>query len=309
MLLIRTAVGTIARLEELFMVDGAAVLRGASQLIGIWLLAWFALRLVRLAARRIEQRVDDHDSIGSLREKRGQTISQLLRSAGRIAVLTIAILLSLNVFINIGPLLGGAAVIGLAISFGAQSLVKDVIAGFFMLVEDQFALGDVIEAAGKSGVVEKITLRVVVLRDLDGTLHTIPNGEIKSVSNKTRGWSRAVVDVAIAYGEDVDRAIRVIRDEAERLAHDEELAALLDGVPEVWGVESVNDTATVIRDGGPDPAGLALGRAARVPPPHQEPARRRRDPDPGAADRSKDPDGSGRHRRGRRHDARSSTTR
>ena len=99
MLLIRTAVGTIARLEELFMVDGAAVLRGASQLIGIWLLAWFALRLVRLAARRIEQRVDDHDSIGSLREKRGQTISQLLRSAGRIAVLTIAILLSLNVFI------------------------------------------------------------------------------------------------------------------------------------------------------------------------------------------------------------------
>jgi small-conductance mechanosensitive channel len=191
--------------------------------------------------------VDDHDSIVSVREKRGQTISQLLRSAGRIAVLTIAILLSLNVFINIGPLLGGAAVIGLAISFGAQSLVKDIIAGFFMLVEDQFALGDVIEAAGKSGVVEKITLRVVVLRDLDGTLHTVPNGEIKAVSNKTRGWSRAVVDVSIAYGEDVDRAIRVIRDEAERLAHDEELAALLDGVPEVWGVESVNDTATVVR--------------------------------------------------------------
>lgn len=247
MLLIRTAPGLIARLEELFKVDGAAVLRGGSQLIGIWLLAWFALRLVGLAARRIEQAVNDHDAVISVREKRGQTISQLLRSAGRIVVLTIAILLTLNVFINIGPLLGGAAVIGLAISFGAQSLVKDVIAGFFMLVEDQFALGDVIEASGKSGVVEKITLRVVVLRDLDGTLHTIPNGEIKTVSNKTRGWSRAVVDVSIAYGEDVDRAINVIRDEAERLAHDEEWAALLDGVPEVWGVEAVNDTSTVVR--------------------------------------------------------------
>ena len=151
MLLIRTAPGLIARLEELFKVDGAAVLRGASQLIGIWLLAWFALRLVRLAARRIEQAVNDHDAVISVREKRGQTISQLLRSAGRIVVLTIAILLSLNVFINIGPLLGGAAVIGLAISFGAQSLVKDIIAGFFMLVEDQFALGDVIEASGKIG--------------------------------------------------------------------------------------------------------------------------------------------------------------
>jgi len=216
-------------------------------LLAIWLLAWGALRLVTLAARRIELAVDDHDAIVSMREKRGKTISQLLRSAGRVAVLSIAILLTLNVFIDIGPLLGGAAVIGLAISFGAQSLVKDIIAGFFMLVEDQFALGDVVEAAGKSGVVEKITLRVVVLRDLDGTVHTIPNGEIKSVSNKTRGWSRAVVDVAVAYGEDVDRAIEVIRDEAERMTHDEEWAALLDGIPEVWGVESLSDSATVLR--------------------------------------------------------------
>ncbi len=247
MLLVRTVAGLIQRLEAIFRVDGTAVLRGGSQLLAIWLLAWGALRLVKLAARRIELAVDDHDAVVSMREKRGKTISQLLRSAGRVAVLSLAILLTLNVFIDIGPLLGGAAVIGLAISFGAQSLVKDVIAGFFMLVEDQFALGDVVEAAGKSGVVEKITLRVVVLRDLDGTLHTIPNGEIKSVSNKTRGWSRAVVDVAVAYGEDVDRAIEVIRDEAERMTHDEEWAALLDGIPEVWGVESLSDSATVLR--------------------------------------------------------------
>ena len=176
--------------------------------------------------------------------------------------------------------------------------MKDVIAGFFMLVEDQFALGDVIEAAGKSGVVEKITLRVVVLRDLDGTLHTIPNGEIKSVSNKTRGWSRAVVDVAIAYGEDVDRAIRVIRDEAERLAHDEELAALLDGVPEVWGVESVNDTATVIRMVARTQPGSHWGvqREFRRRIKNRLDAEGIRTPAPRST--GQDPDGSGRHRRG-----------
>ncbi|MEO8227377.1 MAG: mechanosensitive ion channel domain-containing protein [Gemmatimonadota bacterium] len=246
MILVR-AQGLLQQLEEIFRVDGTVVLRGASQLFAIWILAWLALRLVRLTARRIELSVDDHDDVVSSREKRGKTISQLLRSAGRIVVLAIAILLSLNVFINIGPLLGGAAVIGLAISFGAQSLVKDVIAGFFMLVEDQFALGDVIEAGGRSGVVEKITLRVVVLRDLDGSVHTVPNGEIKTVSNRTRGWSRAVVDVAVAYAEDVNRAIAVVRDEAEKLLQDEEWSSLLDGVPEVWGVESLTDTAVNLR--------------------------------------------------------------
>lgn len=247
MLPVSTTPGLIARLEAVFRVDAAAVLRGGSQLVGIWLLAWIALRLVRLAARRIEDAVNDHDAVLSRREQRGKTISQLLRSAGRIVVLTIAILLSLNVFIDIAPLLGGAAVVGLAISFGAQSLFKDLIAGFFMLMEDQFALGDVIEAAGKGGVIEKITLRVIVLRDLDGTLHTIPNGEVKTVSNKTRGWSRAVVDVSIAYAEQVDHAIEVIRDEAERLTHDEEWASLLDGIPEVWGVEALSDNAAVVR--------------------------------------------------------------
>ena len=119
----------------------------------------------------------------------GRTISQLLRSVGRVVIITIAILLTFNVFIDIAPILAGAGILGLAISFGAQSLVRDVISGFFFLVENQFAVGDVIEAAGKAGVVERMTLRVVVLRDQDGSMHVIPNGEIKVVSNKTRGWS------------------------------------------------------------------------------------------------------------------------
>ena len=130
-----------------------------------------------------------------MREKRGRTIAQLLRSVGRVVIVTIAVLLTFNVFINIAPILAGAGILGLAVSFGAQSLVRDIISGFFILLENQFAVGDVIEAAGKSGVVERMTLRVVVLRDLEGTMHVIPNGEMKVVSNKTRGWSRAVVDI------------------------------------------------------------------------------------------------------------------
>jgi small-conductance mechanosensitive channel len=99
----------------------------------------------------------------------------------------------------------------LAISFGAQSLVKDIIAGFFFLFEGQFAVGDVIEVAGRSGVVERMTLRVVMLRDANGVLHIVPNGQITSVSNMTRTWSRAVVDVGVAYGTDVDKALEVFR--------------------------------------------------------------------------------------------------
>lgn len=238
----------VQRIATLFQVDAALALRSATRVVGIWLLAWIAIRVVRLIAQRIEAAVNDGDhAVTSVREKRGQTIAQLLKSVGRVVVVTIAVLLTLNVFIDIGPILAGAGILGLAISFGAQSLVKDVLSGFFILVENQFAIGDVIEAAGKGGVVEKMTLRVVSLRDLEGTLHIIPNGEIKLVSNRTRGWSRAVVDVAIPYAENVDRAIDIVRDEAERMTHDEEYAALLDGTPEVWGVESLSDTALTIR--------------------------------------------------------------
>jgi small conductance mechanosensitive channel len=216
--------------------------------LGIWVLAWVALRVVRLTARRIEQSVDDgDDSVTTLREKRGQTISQLLRSVGRVAIVTIAVLLTFNVFINIAPILAGAGILGLAVSFGAQSLVRDIISGFFILLENQFAVGDVIEAAGKSGVVERMTMRVVVLRDLEGTMHVIPNGEMKVISNKTRGWARAVVDIAIPYTEDVDRIIGVVRDEAAQFSTDPAWGLQLDGPVEVLGVEELRDSSVVIR--------------------------------------------------------------
>ena len=238
----------INRLSELLRVDGEALLRSAFRVLGIWLLAWLGLRIVRLAASRIEQSVDDgDDSITTLREKRGRTISQLLRSVGRVAIVTIAVLLTFNAFINIAPILAGAGILGLAISFGAQSLVRDIISGFFFLLENQFAVGDVIEAAGKGGAVEKMTLRVVVLRDLDGSLHIIPNGEIKVVSNKTRGWSRAVVDISVPHTEDLDRALAIVHDEATKFSEDQAWTVQLDGPVEVLGVESISDNSVSLR--------------------------------------------------------------
>jgi len=251
-----TIQGTLHQVAELFRrllmdfvrLDGEEIVRKFAQVISIWVLAYFALRLTRLAARRIENTVDDHDpSITTLREKRGMTLARLLRNLGSTMVVTVAIFLSLNLFIEIGPLLAGAGILGLAVSFGAQSLVKDVITGFFLLMENQFALGDVIEIGGKSGVVEHLTLRVVVLRDLEGTRHIIPNGEIKMVSNKTAGWGRAVIDVAVGVAEDVDRVLAATKDETARLMEDEEWRPVLDGTPEVWGVESIGDNRIVVR--------------------------------------------------------------
>lgn len=236
------------RLAEILDINGETVVRNGARVVGIWLLAWLAFRVVRLAAARIEAAADDgDDSVTTLRERRGQTISQLLRSVGRVVVFVVALLLTFNVFINIAPILAGAGILGLAISFGAQSLVKDVLSGFFILFENQFAIGDVVEVAGKSGVVEKMTMRVVVLRDLQGVMHVVPNSEIKVVSNKTRGWSRAVLDVGVAYQEDVDRALAVVRDEAALFSTDRDWAVQLDGPVEVPGVEDLGDNAIVIR--------------------------------------------------------------
>ena len=238
----------VRRIAELLRIDGEEATRAGVHVLGIWFLAWLSYRLVVLAARRIETAVDDgDDSVTTLRERRGQTIAQLLRSMGRVVIIAIALLLTFNVFIDIGPILAGAGILGLAISFGAQSLVKDVISGFFILFENQFAIGDVIEVAGKSGLVEKMTLRVVQLRDGEGIMHVVPNGEIKVVSNKTRGWSRAVVDVGVPYDENVDRALEVLRDEAAQFSTDKTWGAQLDGPVEVLGVESLSDSAVVLR--------------------------------------------------------------
>ncbi|MFZ5623807.1 MAG: mechanosensitive ion channel family protein [Gemmatimonadota bacterium] len=235
-------------LRNLFELDTAELARKLIQVVTIWVFAWVLIRALKAVARRIVAATDDGDpNTLTLREKRGQTIAQLVRNLGRVVVVGVSVLMTLNVFINIGPLLAGAGILGLAVSFGAQSLVKDFIAGFFILLENQFAVGDVVEIAGKTGTVERITMRLVVLRDMRGAVHMVPSGQITTVTNLTRSWSRAVLDIGVGYDTDIDHAIEVLRDEARRFAEDPAWASRLDGVPEVLGVESLGDSAVIIR--------------------------------------------------------------
>ncbi|MES2124067.1 MAG: mechanosensitive ion channel family protein [Gemmatimonadota bacterium] len=239
---------SVDRFLKLFGADVVKARSAALALVVTWLLAWGCWQLVQLVARRIIARADDGDDNHlSMNEKRAQTVAQLLRSVGWVVILVLTLLLSLRQFMDITPLLAGASILGLAFSFGAQSLVKDIIAGTFILVENQFAVGDVIEVAGKAGGVEAMTLRVVVLRDVEGVVHTIPNGQITTVSNRTRGWSRAIIDVGIGYAADVDHALEVIRDEARLFADDENFKGKLDTAPEVPGVQDLGDNAVSIR--------------------------------------------------------------
>jgi small conductance mechanosensitive channel len=149
--------------------------------------------------------------------------------------------------ISIAPILATAGVAGVAIGFGAQSLIKDYLSGFFMLIEDQIREGDVVEVAGKAGLVEEMTLRYVRLRDGDGYVHFVPNGEIKLVSNRTRGFARAVVDVGVGYGVDIDQALAVMREVGRAMrAHEQWKARVPDDV-EVLGVEKLENSAVVLR--------------------------------------------------------------
>lgn len=224
------------------------VRRVGINLIVTIVVAWVAWQVIKLIARRIVAAADTHHGdVVSFREKRANTIAKLLRSIGWGVLMIFVAIQTLRQFTDITVVLGGFSVLGLAVSFGAQSLVKDYFAGFFILFEDQFVVGDAIEAAGKSGIVEKLTLRAVRLRDIEGTVHIIPNGQITTLSNRTRGWSRAVVDIAIAYENDIDRVIALLHEEVERLNADALWVERFDAPPEVLGVESFGETGVTIR--------------------------------------------------------------
>ncbi len=241
----RGVVGTLGRWLDL---SPGYFVELALRVVFVWFLVWVAIRVVRMVARRIVEAVDDGDDANlSAREKRGQTAAQLVRSVGGVVAVLFGIIATLNLFIDIRPILAGAGILGLAISFGAQSLVKDIISGFFILVEDQFVVGDVIEAAGRTGTVERVTLRVVTLRDLRGVVHMIPNGQLTAVSNLTRSWSRAVVDIGVAYETSVDRALEVFRDEANLLWQDPAWKPKMLGVPDVVGVDELGDSGVILR--------------------------------------------------------------
>lgn len=180
--------------------------------------------------------------------QRVRTLSRAVRYTLTVVVSVVGVLLVLGeIGISLAPILGAAGVVGIAIGFGAQSLVKDYFAGFFLLLENQIRLGDVVEVAGKAGVVEEVTLRYLRLRDYSGNVHFVPNGNVTVVTNMSFGFAYAVADIGVAYGEDLDRVIAVIRDVGNGMRADPAFSArLLDGI-EIAGVETWAASSIVIR--------------------------------------------------------------
>ena len=207
------------------------------------------IRFLRAVADRIPRLMPAaQELVVTEREKRAHTVASLLRTAGTTLVVIVAAMMAFReIGLDITPLIAGAGVAGLAIGFGAQSLIKDVIAGFFILLEDQFHVGDVIQAAGVSGQVEHMTLRMTIIRDLQGTVHFIPNGEIKVASNLTKQWSRAVLEIGVRYEEDVDHVIAVLTEVGRSLADDEVFGKMVLEPPQVLGVEGLTDSQVTIR--------------------------------------------------------------
>jgi len=206
--------------------------------------------LVRQSGRHIVRLAARNGNRGSPedRENRASTLVGVFRYAAGIAVFGGGLVMLLDeVGVPIVPLMGGAAVIGLAVAFGAQNLIRDYFSGFMMLTEDQFSVNDVVKVGNVSGVVERITLRVIVLRDLEGVRHFIPHGTVTSVSNLTHGWSRALFDVPVSYSEDIDQVIGVLRDLARDLKADPVFGRQILEEPDMLGVNALTDSKVVIR--------------------------------------------------------------
>ena len=220
-----------------------SALRVAVVLLLAWLAWQLCSRLMRIARERMVSRTRGADAVNRI-----ETMTQVLRYGVATAILVVAGMIALDqVGIAIAPLVATAGVAGLAVGFGLQSLMKDYFAGIVLLIEDQIRTGDVIEAAGKAGLVEQMTLRYVRVRDYDGNVHFIPNGAITTVTNLSREHAYAVIDAGIAYGADIDRAFEVMRDVASAMRADAAYAPRIREDLEIAGVERWENSAIVLR--------------------------------------------------------------
>ena len=208
-----------------------------------WLLMGLSRKLIRLFRNYMSARAETAEET-----KRIETLARVFRYTATVVISLVAGMLALSEMgFSIAPILGAAGVVGIAVGFGAQSLIKDYFNGFFLLLENQIRQGDVVEVCGKGGLVEDVTLRHVRLRDYEGTVHYIPNGLITTVSSRSRGFAHAVIDVGIAYRENVEEAFEVMRKVAGEMRASETFASKILGEFEIAGVDSWADSAVILR--------------------------------------------------------------
>ncbi|MCU1623503.1 MAG: MscS Mechanosensitive ion channel [Frankiales bacterium] len=203
-----------------------------------------ALHGLRDKARSLEPTV----LLSERRRQRTETLGSVLRSIASATVGVIALAMVLGeIGLDLTPIVASAGIVGVAVGFGAQNLIKDFLAGMFMLLEDQYGVGDVVDAGAATGIVEAVTLRTTRLRDAEGTVWYVRNGEINRVGNKSQGWSRALLDVPLALGTDVPTARALALDAALALKQDEDYAGMLLEDPEVWGLQAIGADGLVLR--------------------------------------------------------------
>lgn len=230
--------GYLESISQWFMTGGLRV-------ILIVILSLIALKVARYISIRIFTFKKERDVEY---QKRADTLSSVIRYVLVIGILIVAAMMVMGELgIEIGPILAAAGIVGLAVGFGAQNLVQDVISGFFILMENQIRVGDVVQIADKGGVVERMTLRMVVLRDLGGNVHYVRNGQIQVVTNMTKEYGRYVFDIGVAYREDVDEVIEVIKEVDADLRKDSSFSDYILEPIEILGLDQFADSAVIIK--------------------------------------------------------------
>lgn len=234
-------------IKELLTLSADWLLSSGIRIAIIIIMMFITLKLAGVLSRRLFAPFKK-DKLEAEMQKRADTLSSLLKYILSVSIVVIALIMILGEFgIEIGPIIAAAGIVGLAVGFGSQQLVQDVISGFFILMEDQIRVGDVINIAGKGGLVEKITLRTTTLRDLAGNVHFVRNGHIDIVTNMTKEFSFYVFDIGVAYRENVDEVIDVIKKVDEELRNDTEFSGDIIEPIEIMGLDKFADSAVVIK--------------------------------------------------------------
>jgi len=217
------------------------------------ILLFITLKVLYISIRRLNKllinRATKSESLDTQEaSKRINTLMNILKGIGKILIWSIFLMILLKKFnIDIGPILAGAGILGLAVGFGAQELVRDIISGFFILLENQVRAGDVAIINGTGGLVEKIELRTITLRDFSGVVHVLQNGKINTISNMTKEWSAMVFDIGVAYKENVDDVIKVMQEVGEKMLTDPEYKEKIKEPLEIFGLDKFDDSAIVIK--------------------------------------------------------------
>lgn len=237
---------------EKFLDMGITFVFSSVRILLIVAAAYLAAKFLRIVLKRLEsfliRAAEARELVPGAASKRITTLINVIRTIIVGLIWFIAILVSLGqIGVDLGPILAGAGIVGLAVGFGAQHLVRDLVSGFFLILENQIRVGDAAVINGTGGVVEAITFRTVVLRDLSGVVHVFPNGSINTLSNMSKDWSAYVIDVSVAYKEDTDHVTDIMRRVAEEMRAEPQYGSVMLEPIEILGVDAFTETAVTIK--------------------------------------------------------------